>query len=76
MRNTEMADKKFRVTERELIEGALAAREGRGWKGRGLVVEIGPGLLGIRTLSIVMLALEGHTKFFIMLINKIILIKI
>lgn len=40
MRNTEMADKKFRVTERELIERALAAREGRGWKGRGLVVEI------------------------------------
>lgn len=44
MRNTETADKKFVVTERQLIEGALAARDGRGWKGWGLVVEIGPGL--------------------------------
>jgi len=44
MRNKEMADKKFVVTERELIEGALAAREGRGWKGWDLVVKIGPGL--------------------------------
>lgn len=44
MRNTEMADKKFVVTERQLIEGPLAARDGRGWKGWSLVVEIGPAL--------------------------------
>ena len=29
-----MADKKFLVTERELIEGALAAREGTGYISR------------------------------------------